>query len=121
MLSEQGGDIGVQLEALRAAGFIVAFDDFGTGFASLVHLKEFAYDQIKIDGSFVRAMTAANADYAIVKAIIDMAMALGKKVVAEGVETVTEFHALRELGCHYGQGFFFGRPVGASDVRFFPA
>ncbi|WP_457584906.1 EAL domain-containing protein [Ensifer canadensis] len=120
MLSEQGGDIGTQLEALRAAGFIVAFDDFGTGFASLVHLKEFAYDQIKIDGSFVRAMTGSTADHTIVKAIIDMAKALGKQVVAEGVETVTEFHALRELGCHYGQGFLFGRPVGASDIRFFP-
>jgi EAL domain-containing protein (putative c-di-GMP-specific phosphodiesterase class I) len=116
MLSEQGGDIGTQLEALRAAGFIVAFDDFGTGFASLVHLKEFAYDQIKIDGSFVRAMTGSNADLAIVKAIVDMATALRKHVVAEGVETLAERHALRALGCHYAQGYLFGRPVSASDV-----
>lgn len=65
-------------------------------------------------------MTTGNADYAIVKAIIDMAKALGKQVVAEGVETVTEFHALGELGCHYGQGFLFGRPASASDLRFFP-
>lgn len=120
MLSEQGGDIGAQLEALRTAGFIVAFDDFGTGFASLVHLKDFAYDQIKIDGSFVRAMTGSSADHAIVKAIIDMAKALGKQVVAEGVETVTELHALRELGCNYGQGFLFGRPASASDLRVLP-
>lgn len=120
MLSEQGGDIGTQLEALRAAGFIVAFDDFGTGFASLVHLKELAYDQIKIDGAFVRAMTSSNADLAIVKAIVDMATALGKHVVAEGVETAAELCALRELGCHYGQGYFFGRPVSASDLRISP-
>lgn len=117
MLSEQGGDIGMQLEALRAAGFIVAFDDFGTGFASLVHLKELAYDQIKIDGAFVRAMTSSNADLAIVKAIVDMATALGKHVVAEGVETVEELYALRELGCHYGQGFLFGRPASACDIE----
>ncbi|MBL0370907.1 EAL domain-containing protein [Rhizobium sp. KVB221] len=119
MLSEQDGDIGTQLEALRAAGFIVAFDDFGTGFASLVHLKQFAYDQIKIDGSFVRAMTHSSADRAIVKAIIDMANALGKRVVAEGVETISERVALQELGCQYGQGFLFGRPASVSELRFF--
>lgn len=120
MLSEQSGAIGTQLEALRAAGFIVAFDDFGTGFASLVHLKEFAYDQIKIDGAFVRAMTGSTADHAIVKAIVDMARAMGKQVVAEGVETMMELQALQELGCPYGQGFLFGRPVDPSVVRFFP-
>jgi EAL domain-containing protein (putative c-di-GMP-specific phosphodiesterase class I) len=120
MLSEQGGDIGAQLEALRAAGFIVAFDDFGTGFAFLVHLKGLAYDQIKIDGSFVRAMTGSRADHAIVKAIIDMARAMGKHVVAEGVETTEERHALQTLGCHYAQGFLFGRPAGASDIAFSP-
>jgi EAL domain-containing protein (putative c-di-GMP-specific phosphodiesterase class I) len=120
MMSEQGGNVGTQLEALRAAGFIVAFDDFGTGFASLVHLKEFAYDQIKIDGSFVRAMNGSGADHAIVKAIVDMANAMGKRVVAEGVETSAECHALQALGCHYGQGFLFGRPCAASDIRFSP-
>lgn len=119
MLSGLDGDIGAQLEALRAAGFIVAFDDFGTGFASLVHLKQFAYDQIKIDGSFVRAMTASSADRAIVKAIVDMANALGKRVVAEGVETIAERDSLRELGCQYGQGFLFGRPASASEFNFF--
>ena len=120
MLFEQGDDIATQLEALRAAGFIVAFDDFGTGFASLVHLKELAHDQIKIDGSFVRAMTSSNADLAIVRAIVDMAKAMGKHIVAEGVETMAELQALREIGCHYGQGFLFGRPVGVSDLCFAP-
>lgn len=120
MLSQQGGDVGAQLEALRAAGFIVAFDDFGTGFASLVHLKDFAYDQIKIDGSFVRAMTTSSADHAIVRAIVDMANAMGKQVIGEGVETSAERHALQALGCHYGQGFLFGRPSSASDIRFSP-
>jgi EAL domain-containing protein (putative c-di-GMP-specific phosphodiesterase class I) len=120
MLLGQDGDIGTQLEALRAAGFLVAFDDFGTGFASLVHLKELTYDQIKIDGSFVRAMTGSSADHAIVKAIVDMAKALGKHVIAEGVETEAELQALQSLGCHYGQGFLFGRPARASDVSLLP-
>lgn len=120
MLSEKSAAIGRQLEALRAAGFVVSFDDFGTGFASLVHLKEFAYDQIKIDGTFVRAMTDSTADHAIVKAIVDMAKAMGKQVVAEGVETMEEHHALQELGCPYAQGFLFGRPTDAADMRFAP-
>ena len=116
MLSEQGGDVGTQLDALRAAGFVIAFDDFGTGFASLAHLKAFAYDQIKIDRSFVRALVDSAADQAIVKAIIDMANAMGKHVVAEGVETLEERSVLQALGCQYGQGFLFGRPCAASDV-----
>lgn len=116
MLSEQGGDVGTQLDALRAAGFVIAFDDFGTGFASLAHLKAFAYDQIKIDRSFVRALVDSTADQAIVKAIIDMANAMGKHVVAEGVETLAERRVLQALGCQYGQGFLFGRPCAASDV-----
>jgi EAL domain-containing protein (putative c-di-GMP-specific phosphodiesterase class I) len=120
ILSDEGSSIGKQLEALRAAGFIVAFDDFGTGFASLVHLKEFAFDQIKIDGAFVRKMTSSTADHAIVKAIVDMAKAMGKQVVAEGVETEAEQRALRALGCPYGQGFFFGRPIDASATLFPP-
>lgn len=85
-----------------------------------MHLKELAYDQIKIDGSFVRAMTGSSADQAIVKAIIDMAKALGKRVVAEGVETTAELHALQALGCHYGQGYLFGRPAGVADLQFSP-
>ena len=118
MLTDPGVDVGEQLEALRGAGFVVAFDDFGTGYASLVHLKELAYDQIKIDGSFVRAMSGSSADQAIVKAIIDMAKALGKKVVAEGVETAAEHRALKALGCDYGQGYLFGRPASAAGIRF---
>lgn len=120
MLTEQGVDIGAQLEALRAAGFVVAFDDFGTGYASLVHLKELAYDQIKIDGSFVRAMTRSSADLAIVKAIIDMAKALGKRLVAEGVKTTAEHSALKALGCDYGQGYLFGRPASVAEIPFRP-
>ena len=116
MLSTRGDGIGRQLDALRAAGFTVAFDDFGTGFASLVHLREFAYDVIKIDSSFVRAMTSSRPDRAIVAAIIDLAKTLGKRVVAEGVETVEELRMLQALGCHYGQGYLFGRPVRASDI-----
>jgi EAL domain-containing protein (putative c-di-GMP-specific phosphodiesterase class I) len=96
----------------------VAQDDFGTGFASLVHLRKFAYDQIKIDGSFVRAITASSVDHAIVKAIIDMAKALGKHVDAEGVETVAELYALQALGCHYRQGYLFGPLVSLIYVSF---
>jgi EAL domain-containing protein (putative c-di-GMP-specific phosphodiesterase class I) len=63
-------------------------------------------------------MTGSTADHAIVKAIVDMAKAMGKQVVAEGVETMMELQALQELGCPYGQGFLFGRPVSATDIHF---
>jgi EAL domain-containing protein (putative c-di-GMP-specific phosphodiesterase class I) len=116
VLSSNAGHVAQKLEQLRAAGFAIAFDDFGTGFASLVHLKDLQYDQIKIDGSFVRAMTHSSADRAIVKAVVDLARSLGKDVVAEGIETEAEFEALRQFGCRYGQGYLFGRPSPPSKV-----
>ncbi|WP_245472297.1 EAL domain-containing protein [Rhizobium jaguaris] len=116
LLSGRENQVARQLAQLRATGFKVAFDDFGTGFASLVHLKELPYDQIKVDGSFVRAMVNSEEDMAIVKAIVGLAQNLGKEVVAEGIETEAELSALIEMGCGYGQGYLFGRPAAASDV-----
>jgi EAL domain-containing protein (putative c-di-GMP-specific phosphodiesterase class I) len=116
ILSGSASGVGHQLARLRAAGFKVAFDDFGTGFASLVHLKDLQYDQIKIDGSFVRAMTGSLTDMAIVKAITELAQSLRKELVAEGIETEAQYEALLKLGCEYGQGYLFGRPVPPGDV-----
>ncbi|TBC01445.1 EAL domain-containing protein [Rhizobium ruizarguesonis] len=116
LLSRVENHVAKQLAQLRATGFKVAFDDFGTGFASLIHLKELEYDQIKIDGSFVRAMISSEGDMAIVKAVVGLARNLGKEVVAEGIETEAELSALIEMGCGYGQGYLLGRPTAASGV-----
>jgi EAL domain-containing protein (putative c-di-GMP-specific phosphodiesterase class I) len=117
LLSGRQNQVPRQLAQLRAAGFTVAFDDFGTGFASLIHLKELQYDQIKIDGSFVRGMINSTVDMAIVKAIVELAQDLGKGVVAESIETEAELAALIGMGCEYGQGYLLGRPAAPGDVK----
>jgi diguanylate cyclase (GGDEF)-like protein/PAS domain S-box-containing protein len=101
------------MESLGAAGFSLAIDDFGTGYSSLSYLKRFAVDKIKIDISFVREMLSDRDDHAIVKGIISMAQSLGLKTTAEGVEHAGQAKVLRELGCDFVQGYYFGRPLPA--------
>jgi diguanylate cyclase (GGDEF)-like protein/PAS domain S-box-containing protein len=103
------------IEGLRADGLRVFLDDFGTGYSSLSYLKRFTMDTVKIDKSFIRDMNADNSDRALVDAIITMAASLGMHVVAEGIEDFQQLVLLREMGCHYGQGYYFSRPVAAED------
>ena len=109
-----------RLEATLAAfhrhGFRIALDDFGTGFASLTHLKVFPVDVIKIDRSFVSNLRPESDDAAIVDAIISLARRLKMQVVAEGVEQQPQADYLAALGCHYGQGYLFGRPMPSAAV-----
>jgi diguanylate cyclase (GGDEF)-like protein/PAS domain S-box-containing protein len=102
--------IGV-LQATRDLGIDIVVDDFGTGFSSLAYLTRFPIDKIKIDRSFVRDLTADDADAAIVDTIIVMAHTLGMKVVAEGIESVEQLGYLRERGCDQGQGYLFSKAV----------
>lgn len=103
------------IEALRADGVRIFLDDFGTGYSSLSYLKRFTMDTVKIDKSFIRDMNADNSDRALVDAIITMAGSLGMNVVAEGIEDLQQLMLLREMGCNYGQGYYFSRPVAAED------
>ena len=103
------------LRAVRAAGFRTYMDDFGTGYSSLSYLKRFPLNTVKIDKSFVRDMGSDSADYAMVKAIIAMTLGLKLDTVAEGVETAEQLALLRDLGCQFGQGYFFSRPVPAGE------
>jgi diguanylate cyclase (GGDEF)-like protein/PAS domain S-box-containing protein len=98
------------LRILRAAGCGVAFDDFGTGFSSLGNLRSLPIDGLKIDLSFVAAMLGGGVDAAVVEAVVRLGAAMGVAVVAEGVEDGATAQRLVELGCPYGQGYFFGRP-----------
>jgi EAL domain-containing protein (putative c-di-GMP-specific phosphodiesterase class I) len=104
------------LEKFRTQGVQIALDDFGTGYASLTHLKQFPVNHIKIDQSFVRDLECDPEDRAIVEAVISLAKSLNLQVTAEGVETEGQLRQLREMGCHFGQGYLFARPMSASGV-----
>ena len=107
----------VMIDTLRHAGSSISIDDFGTGFSNLSYLKHLPIDAIKIDRAFITAITTDPSDAAIVRSIISMANTLRLKTVAEGVETAEQLQMLHELGCVYGQGFYFSRPVAADRCR----
>ncbi len=104
-------DCMADLHQVRSLGVRVALDDFGTGFSSLVHLRAFRFDTIKIDGSFVRDAVTRPDCAAVVRAVADLGKRLGVTTVAEGVETQAHFDRVVEEGCSEVQGFLFGRPV----------
>ena len=96
---------------LKALGVQVAIDDFGTGFSSLSCLHRFPIDSLKIDRSFVGAMSVGGENLEIARTIVDLAHGLHLDVIAEGVETAAQLAELKAFGCEYGQGYFFSRPV----------
>jgi EAL domain-containing protein (putative c-di-GMP-specific phosphodiesterase class I) len=101
------------LGSLRRLGVSLSMDDFGTGYSSLSNLHSFPFDVLKIDRSFVNRMTTGEQPLQIVRTIIELARVLGMDVVAEGIETLEEYRLLRQLGCRFGQGFLFARPMSA--------
>lgn len=104
---------------LKAGGMRIAFDDFGTGFASLTHLREFPVDVLKIDRSFIsRLGTDANTT-SIVHAVIDLAHNLDLRVVAEGVENEGQAQFLRAVGCEWAQGYLYARPMDARAAELY--
>jgi len=108
-----------RLRALCELGVRVAIDDFGTGYSSLSYLERLPLDTIKIDREFVRNVCADKPDSPIVVAIVAMARGLGRKVVAEGVESETQRHYLDALGCRSMQGFLFSRPLASAAMERF--
>ena len=112
-------DMGTALEvlgSLRRLGVSLLMDDFGTGYSSLSYLHSFPIDVLKIDRSFVGRMTDGEQPLQIVRTIIELARVLGMDVVAEGIETAEQYRLLRDLGCRFGQGFLFARPLAADQV-----
>jgi diguanylate cyclase (GGDEF)-like protein len=106
----------VLFKRLRALGVQLSIDDFGTGYSSLSYLHRFPLSHLKIDRSFVSRMTETKDNAEIVRTIITLAHNLGMKVIAEGVETSEQNELLRSLGCEYGQGYLFSRPVPPETV-----
>ncbi|MCW2240210.1 EAL domain-containing protein [Azospirillum canadense] len=105
------------IEAIHGLGAQVSLDDFGTGYSSLSYLHRFPIDVLKIDRSFVVGMAEHPRTAAITTAMLQLAGALGLQVVAEGIEDDGIVPRLCDLGCHYGQGWLFGRPMPADAMR----
>jgi len=106
-----------KLRALTACGLRVAVDDFGTGYSSLSYLHRFPVHLLKIDKSFTDRVDGSFDDAALARAIVRLGQALHLETVAEGVETASQLAALRELGCTFGQGYHFAKPLDAGEVE----
>ncbi|MBB5955214.1 diguanylate cyclase (GGDEF)-like protein/PAS domain S-box-containing protein [Saccharothrix tamanrassetensis] len=105
------------MDELVGRGIRFAVDDFGTGYSSLARLKDLPAQIIKVDRRFVSGVGNDSSDFAVARAVVDMARAMGRKCVAEGVETATQFHVLRGVGVDAYQGWLFSRPVPPKEFR----
>ncbi len=113
---ENQKSIAKKMHKLKVLGFKLSLDDFGTGFSSLQYLKIFPLDQIKIDQSFVMNMFNNEKDIQIIKSIIYLGSLIDMQVIAEGVEKKEHYDKLKELGCHYFQGYYFAKPQSVTQI-----
>ena len=110
-------DVAIEImRQLKVHGICLALDDFGTGYSALSYLHRYNFDVLKIDQAFVREVHCNEESGAIVRAIVALAAALGLEVVAEGVETIEQVQALRQLGCPRLQGYYFAKPTAAEAL-----
>ena len=105
------------LTRLRDLGVGLSIDDFGTGYSSLSYLSTLPIDSLKIDASFVRGMRNGSKEAEVVRAIVTLGASLGKSVIAEGIETESQFDQLRGMGCESGQGYHLSRPLAVENVE----
>ena len=119
VLIENSDTARMLLNSLRDLSIRLSLDDFGTGYSSLSYLHQFPFDTIKIDRTFIQTMDQSDGRLEIVRAIIALARALGKNVVAEGLETLEQVDLLTGLGCDFGQGYYFARPMNAVAAESF--
>ena len=115
-LVEHVNEARVVLEKLSKIGIQISIDDFGTGYSSLAYLKKFPISTVKVDRSFVQDIPSDKDNIAIIRAIISLAESLDLKVVAEGVETISQSAYLHAMQCDFGQGYLYSKPVDASAL-----
>lgn len=104
------------LEAFQEGGIQLSIDDFGTGYSSLSYLQQFPVDNLKIDRAFVGLLEVADQNLDIIRAIVQLGQVLGMTITAEGIEKVSHLEILKKLGCEYGQGYWFAKPMPAEAV-----
>jgi EAL domain-containing protein (putative c-di-GMP-specific phosphodiesterase class I) len=115
-------DVSVEmLRSIKNLGVQISIDDFGTGYSSLNYLHKFPLDTLKIDRSFVNSIEHGSENAEIVRTVVYLAKALGLDVVAEGIESIHQLNQLQQLGCEYGQGYLFSRPVPREAITAFLA
>lgn len=116
VLLAEGGALQV-IEQLKILGLSLALDDFGTGYSSLSYLRQFPFDKIKIDRSFVREAVHSLDCKAIVETVADLGQKLGMRTTAEGIETAMEKELVVNAGCGFGQGYLFSKPMALKQFR----
>ncbi|MEO6335152.1 MAG: bifunctional diguanylate cyclase/phosphodiesterase [Pyrinomonadaceae bacterium] len=116
-IMENGENAVAMLGQIKDLGVKLSIDDFGTGYSSLGYLQQFPIDTLKIDRVFVRSMEEGRQNGEIVRAVLALAGSLNLDVVAEGIESIHQFHQLRILSCDYGQGFLFSRPLSIAGAE----
>jgi EAL domain-containing protein (putative c-di-GMP-specific phosphodiesterase class I) len=117
MLVRGGDDVITTLHGLKELGVRLALDDFGTGYSSLSYLRNLPVDTLKIDRSFVEGADAGPEGESVLRGIVQLGQALGLVLVAEGIERSSQADALRSLGCPFGQGFHFWKPLPAHEIE----
>ena len=117
VLMSQNTAIVQTLALMRNSRIHIAMDDFGTGYSSLSYLRNYPFDSLKIDRTFIRDIHQDHNDKALVSATLSMSHALGVKVVAEGIETIEQLEFLQNAGCEYGQGYYFSKPISAEEFE----
>ena len=115
-LASSDGRARSTLETLRRLGVQIALDDFGVGCAGFAYLRDFRFDRLKIDKSFVEPAPEHATAAAIVRAALELSRNLGMQTIGEGVETPAAYRLLRDLGCNEAQGYFVGRPAGLDEA-----
>jgi diguanylate cyclase (GGDEF)-like protein len=117
VLLANDGHTGRMLQTLKDCGFALALDDFGTGYSSLAYIRDFPFDRLKIDRSFVHGLKNSERALAIIEAVANFGRILGKDVVAEGIETEQEMQAMQKVGCTHLQGYLFAKALPADKIE----
>jgi EAL domain-containing protein (putative c-di-GMP-specific phosphodiesterase class I) len=116
MLMDESDELIATLRMIKALGVQLAIDDFGTGYSSLSYLHRFPVDILKVDRAFVARIVGRNDEDGLAATIVRLGQSMQLKIIAEGIEDYDQLSALQNMGCHYGQGFYFARPYESRQI-----